>query len=113
MAPLPPHALCTIAAALNLDGAPGKAVGLLPDCPARSISIHEVAKWGAGMLPLHTGADPHPAVDPAVAEQLAMAVTTHVWRRKFTGRRMPDFYLRSVEMVMAAYETALLAVGLQ
>jgi hypothetical protein len=36
-----------------------------------------------------------------------------VWRRKFTSRRMPDFYLHGLEMVMGAYETALLAAKLE
>jgi hypothetical protein len=40
-------------------------------------------------------------------------VTTHVWRRKFTARRMPDYYLHALEMVMGAYETALLAAKLE
>jgi hypothetical protein len=40
-------------------------------------------------------------------------VTTHVWRRKFSARRMPDYYLVALEMVMAAYETALLAAKLE
>jgi hypothetical protein len=67
------------------------------------------------MLPLHNGPgeDPVVPVDLEVRRKLAMAVTTHVWRRKFTSRRMPDFYLRGIELIMSAYETALLAAKLE
>jgi hypothetical protein len=81
----------------------------------RSVSIHQVAKWGAAMLPLHNGAGEDPVVpldDKAVAV-LDHAVTTHVWRRKFTTRRMPDFYQRAIELIMSAYEMALIAAKLE
>jgi hypothetical protein len=67
------------------------------------------------MLPLHNGAGEDPVVPLDIKAQAALdrAVTTHVWRRKFTTRRMPDYYQRAIEMIMAAYETALVAAKLE
>ncbi len=79
------------------------------------LSIHELGSAAAGLLPEHNAAekDPRMHVDPDVREELRYAVTTHVWRRKFTLRRMPDFYELSVKYLVDAYNMALVAAELE
>ncbi len=78
------------------------------------LSIHELARASAGLLPEHNpvDSDPQMYVDPSVKEELRYAVTAHVWRHKFSLRRA-EYYHLSVKYLVDAYNMALVAAELE